>query len=112
MKRIVAVLSSVVLLGLTGIDAAAQAIPKLTCATWSAERSQGGNRALLVQSWLDGYLAGFSIGRGDDFVTEQQASYRWMDGYCQEHPLENAEGLGMFLINEQLKKKKPYKHQY
>ena len=95
-------------------NAIAQTTGKLTCATWVAERSQGGSHALQVQTWLDGYLSGLADGSADDVANAsgQASNYQWMDNYCRDHPQDNAKDAGEFLINEQLKKKHPYRHQY
>lgn len=105
---------AIVLFGVMAASGIAQTTQRLTCAAWTSERNQGGNRELQVENWLDGYLAGLSDGSGDSFATviDQPSSYLWMDNYCRTHPLDNATDAGVFLINELLKKKRPYKHQY
>ena len=99
-------LLGVALFSLMATNAIAQPIRRPSCATWISERSQGGSRGLQVENWLDGYLSGLTVGSGTDFVTntDPQSGYLQMDNYCRDHPLDNAADVGVFLINDALKK--------
>ena len=62
-----------------------------TCAIWTKERAQ--ERAHYEKAWLSGYFSGLAMGTDVNFWGTQgrdeidnDAVWKWMDGYCTANP--------------------------
>jgi hypothetical protein len=64
------------------------------CTIWSKGRAEG--RAEYEKAWLAGYFSGLAIGTDVNFwgikgrnEIDNDAVWKWMDGYCAKHPKDN-----------------------
>ncbi|MEJ2173382.1 MAG: hypothetical protein P8Y76_00295 [bacterium] len=65
-----------------------------SCALWTQERAQ--ERAQYEKAWLSGYFSGLAMGtdvnfwgtKGRDEI-DNDAVWKWMDGYCSANPKHN-----------------------
>ncbi len=61
------------------------------CGDWIQARQQ--NRSVVLESYIIGYLGGFSSGSHREFWSadgrniSREAVYLWMDNYCRSNPL-------------------------
>jgi hypothetical protein len=59
-----------------------------SCGLWA---TQEGMTKLYAKSWLGGYLSGFAMSSGKDFLkgTDNPSIELWMDNYCKANPLKD-----------------------
>jgi len=71
------------------------------CREWTARRTSGA-RADAPQMWLAGYLTGLATALRVDAlaITDAEAVFEWMDGFCREHPDELVSTGGGILFSE------------
>ena len=87
-----------------------------TCAKWTLRRS-GTGAADPPQMWLAGYLTGLSTGLRIDAlaITDAEATFKWMDRFCIEHPdtlLSTAGGLYFKELLQRLPRSRAYQSRY
>jgi len=61
------------------------------CAVWTKERAR--NHAQYEKAWLSGYFSGLAMGTDINFwgipgrnEIDNEAVWKWMDGYCAANP--------------------------
>lgn len=61
------------------------------CAVWTKERAE--QRAQYEKAWLSGYFSGLAMGTDVNFwgtegrdAIDNEAVWKWMDGYCADNP--------------------------
>jgi hypothetical protein len=69
-----------------------------SCGSWTEARSTNGTAARVYESWVDGFLSGsneFILSQlkldplHEQLIGDAKGLYRWMDDYCQAHPLNS-----------------------
>jgi len=76
------------------------------CGQWLSHQ-HGSIEGEWYKSWLMGFLSGFSVGRGKNYLggTSATSTFFWMDKYCRENPLNTTIQGSAALINELRKQK-------
>jgi hypothetical protein len=58
------------------------------CEAWTADQRSNGNRAMLDEQWVLGFLSGIAASQGNDLLVgvDPKAVLRRVDDYCAAHP--------------------------
>jgi hypothetical protein len=88
--RMIVVVALWVAISVTGVRAAdIVGHGAVSCGEWTQNR---GDKFLAIvdESWVAGYLSGYSIWSTDDYPKLPDAAARaaWMNNYCRSHPLD------------------------
>ena len=58
------------------------------CGAWTADQHSNGNRAMLDEQWVLGFLSGIAASQGNDLLVgvDPKAVLQRVDDYCAAHP--------------------------
>ena len=83
-------------------------VGSISCKEWLEDRGSESDytNKYVDQSWIVGFLGGYSTATGIDFLTDvkTQAMYVWMDKYCASHPLKKVDDGSVILVHELIQK--------
>lgn len=82
-----------------------------SCGSWLQVRSQALPDAVVLQSWVLGYLTSvnanvLSVNRDVTGGAEPDALFSWLDSYCAAHPLESVARAASALLDSLIVKNK------
>jgi hypothetical protein len=72
-----------------------------SCGSWSHERMRDSHKAAALLQWSLGYVSGRNVERAEFLKgVDGPAILAWLDGYCQQHPLDKLENANEALVSE------------